>query len=63
MIFEELKESVEKTYGRRFEVSNFQQILYIAPDFYSYQWVKKPRAYQQYTLNIDFGSEVNGQLS
>ena len=41
----------------------FQQLLYIAPEFYSYQWIKKPRAYQQYTLSIDFAGNVPAQLS
>ena len=42
---------------RRFDVSGFQQLLYLVPEFYSYQWVKKKDAYQQYTLLIDFGED------
>lgn len=37
-IFPELKRSIEKTYGKRFEIENFRQILTIAPELYTYKW-------------------------
>ncbi len=69
-MFEDLKASIEKTSGkyvlkinqiyyRRFDVGTFQQLLYVVPDFYSYDWVKKMGSYQQFTLLIDFKGEAN----
>lgn len=54
-MFDDLKSSVEKTYGKQFDLRTFQQLLYVCPHFYTHTWVKKPRAYNQLTLLIDFG--------
>lgn len=37
-LFPELKNSIEKTYGRRFEMYHFRQIMTVAPEFYTYRW-------------------------
>lgn len=36
--FNEIKKSIETTHGKKFEISHFRQILYVAPDFYTYKY-------------------------
>jgi DNA replication factor CDT1 like len=63
IMFEDLKNSVEKTYGRQFDIGVFQQIMYVAPSFYVYSWIKKPKTYNQYSLIIDFPENYTYALS
>lgn len=40
-------------------MKTFQQLAFVCPEFYTHSWVKKARAYNQYTLLLDFGEQVS----
>jgi hypothetical protein len=51
--FNEIKKSIESTFGKKFEVTHFRQIMHVAPDFYSYKY-EQVNQFSTPQLFIDF---------
>jgi hypothetical protein len=60
--FSDIKESIEKSYGRRLTLEIFKQIVTLVPDFYEHGWERSSSS-RGYQLIIEFGKQATGEKS